>query len=236
MGKYLENTMEGFNQAVNLGVGIESDVQLTIDNHLVCFHDKSFKIKGKWYNISKLTLEEIRNLKFADKRLIPTVNEVLDTLNNEKSNQRFSFDIRKENVGIKLIDLILKRNLTPLVEITDRRLDVLKSLRDYNDQTKLVHTVPETFKHFDDKKVNFAFLKELNINTLNIVSWRATPKNLKHIMDNDFNCYVWGINSKIRMKRLFSFKYQDKGISAIYTDYPDIALKIRTQVLEDTLK
>ena len=99
-----------------------------------------------------------------------------------------------------------------------------------------MHTVPEKIKHFDNNKVDFDHLKELKINTLNIVSWRANPRNIKIIIDNGLNCYVWGVNSKNRMKRLFSFKYQEKGISAIYTDYPDIALKLRTQILEDTLK
>ena len=236
MSKYPENTMEGFKQAVNLGVGIESDVQLTNDNNLVCFHDKSFKIGGKWYDVSKLTLEEIRTLKFRDKRLIPEVSEVFETLNGENSNPRYSFDIRSEAEGIKLIDLALKKNLLERVEITDKRIPILTKLRKFHENAKLVHTVPEKIKHFDNKRVDFNYLKELKINSLNIVSWRANPQNLKVILDNGFNCYVWGVNSKNRMKRLFSFIYHNKGISAIYTDYPDVALMIRAQILEDTLK
>ena len=228
--------MEGFKQAVNLGVGIESDVQLTKDNYLVCFHDKSFKIEGKWHDISKLTLEQIGILKFPDDRAIPTVVDVIETFNDKNPNPRFSFDIRNEKAGIKLIDLILKYNLLHRVEITDRQLMVLNNLRIIHDQVKLVHTVPEKIKDFNEKNVDFTHLKELKINTLNLVSWRANPKNLKNIIDNGFDCYVWGVNSKNRMRRLFSFKYHDKAISAIYTDYPDIALKIRTQILEDTLK
>lgn len=228
--------MEGFRKAVNLGVGIESDVQLTKDNSLVCFHDKSFKVAGKWHDISKMTLEEIRSLKFVDKRVIPTVPELLQTFMNENSNLRFSFDIRSSLVGIKLIDLILQYNLLHRVEITDRRLPTLKKLRKYHEEANLVHTVPEKIKNFDDKKLDFALLEELKIDTLNIVSWRANPKNLKSIIDNGINCYVWGVNNKSRMKRLFSFNYQNKGVSAIYTDYPDTALKIEAQILGETLK
>lgn len=228
--------MEGFKHAVNLEVGIESDIQLTKDNILICFHDKSFKLEGKWYDISKMTLEELRNLNFSDKRIIPTLREVLETFNDKNPGLRFSFDIRSENAGMKLIDLILLHNLSHRVEITDRRLLVLKNLRTYQDHAKLVHTVPEKVKHFDDNNLDFDYLSKLNINTLNIVSWRANPKNLKCIIDNGFNCYVWGVNRKIRMKRIFSFEYQDKTVSAIYTDYPDIALKIKTQIQEGILK
>ena len=236
MGRYLENTMEGFRRAVNLGVGIESDVQLTKDNNLVCFHDKSFKIAGKWHDISKMNLDDIRSLKFVDKRVIPTVPELLQTFTKSDSNLRFSFDIRSSLSGIKLIDLILQYNLLHRVEITDRRLPTLIKLRKYHQQAKLVHTVPEKIKYFDDKKVDFVLLEELKIDTLNIVSWRANAKNLKSIIDNDIKCYVWGVNNKSRMRRLFSFNYQNEGVSAIYTDYPDTALKIQAQVLGETLK
>jgi glycerophosphoryl diester phosphodiesterase len=235
MGRYLENTMEGFRKAVNLGVGIESDIQLTKDNNLVCFHDKSFKVAGKWHDISNMTLEEIRNLNFVDKRVIPTVPELLQTFMNEESNLRFSFDIRNSLTGIKLIDLI-QYNLLHRVEITDKRLPTLIKLRKYHEKAKLVHTVPEKIKDFDNKKLDFTLLIELKINTLNIVSWRANPKNLKSIIDYGIKCYVWGVNNKSRMKRLFSFKYQNEGVSAIYTDYPDTALKIQAQILGETLK
>lgn len=235
MGKYLENTIEGFKRAVSLGVGVESDVQLTRDNNLVCFHDRSFKIRGKWYDISKITLNELNLLKFDDKRAIPTVNELLCTFKDEKTNLRFSFDIRSERVGIHLIDLSLQYGLLHRVEITDRRLPILKKLRMYHQQVKLIHTVPEQIRHFDNNNLDFNLLKQLNINTLNIVSWRARAQNLKAIFDHGFNCYVWGVNRKNKMKRLFLFKYQNKGISAIYTDFPDTAVKIRAQLRGDRL-
>lgn len=236
MGKYLENTMEGFKRAVSLGVGVESDVQLTRDNRLVCFHDRSFKIRGKWYDLSKLTQNELSLLEFDDKRAIPTVTELLCTFKDEKTSPRFSFDIRSERVGIHLIDLILQYGLLHRVEITDRRLPILTKLRMYHQQVKLIHTVPEQIRHLDNNNLDFNLLKQLNINTLNIVSWRARPHNLKAIFDHGFNCYVWGVNRKNRMKKLLSFQYQNQGINAIYTDFPDTAVKIRAQLMEHRLK
>ena len=37
-GYEVENTITAFEKAVIMGVGIETDVQLTKDNKLVCFH------------------------------------------------------------------------------------------------------------------------------------------------------------------------------------------------------
>ena len=48
MGYCIENTMEAFRKAVEMKVGIETDIRLTIDKKLVCFHDPGFKIKHKW--------------------------------------------------------------------------------------------------------------------------------------------------------------------------------------------
>jgi glycerophosphoryl diester phosphodiesterase len=236
MGKYLENSMEGFKQAASLGVGLESDVQLTRDNKLVCFHDNSFKIKGKWYDVSKLTLSELNLLEFNDKRVIPTVTELLRNFKDGEPNLRFSFDIRCERVGIHLIDLILQYDLLHRVEITDRRLPILTKLRNHHSQIKLIHTVPEHIKNFENNMLDFNLYEKLSINTLNINSWRARPKYLKIILDHGFYCYVWGVNSKNKMKKLILFKYQNKGINAIYTDFPDTAVKIRAQLLEDKLK
>ena len=99
MGKYLENTMEGFKRAVSLGVGIESDVQLTRDDKLVCFHDHFFKIREKWYDVSKLTLNELNLLEFDDKRVIPTFTELLRTFKDGEPNLRFCFD-NTSNFGL----------------------------------------------------------------------------------------------------------------------------------------
>ena len=38
-----ENSMEAFKAAIMSGYPIETDVQLTKDNALLCFHDDSFK-------------------------------------------------------------------------------------------------------------------------------------------------------------------------------------------------
>jgi len=229
MGKYIENTMEGFKKAVSLGVGIESDVQLTKDGQLVCFHDSSFKIEKKWYKVSKLTLEEMRDLPFPDKRIIPTVYELLQTFKERNSDLRYSFDIRSKAEGVKLINLISKFNLLDRVEITDKRISVLTNLRNYSKLVNLVYTVPENLKHIK-KEVELGVLKDLKINTLNIFSIRANSRNLKDIIDNNFNCYVWNVNYKLRMKKVFSFSYKNEYIKAIYTDFPDRALKIRRQL------
>ena len=79
MGYEIENTMASFDKAVEFNVGIETDVQLTKDNYLICFHDPYFQILDNWYIVKDLTLEEIREIRFDDNRMIPTLDEVFPT-------------------------------------------------------------------------------------------------------------------------------------------------------------
>ena len=231
MGRYIENTIDGFKKAVSLGAGIESDIQLTKDKKLVCFHDASFKIAGKWYDLSKLSFKEVKLLKFKDKRAIPSVSEVFKTFKISNQNLRYSFDIRNKDVGVSLIDVIKNYKLLEKVEITERKIKTLTYLRKYNADVKLIYTLPERIKDIHNIETELNLLKNLNITTINLVSWRATIKNINTIIDNNFKCYVWGVNRKVRMKKFINYIYTNKHICAIYTDFPDTALKLKEREL-----
>ena len=74
-----ENSLPAFRRAVIRGYGIELDVHLTKDGHLVVFHDRSLKRMCDYDgDIDSMTLEEIRLQRLADtQQQIPTLDEVL---------------------------------------------------------------------------------------------------------------------------------------------------------------
>jgi len=228
MGYEIENTMPSFNKAVEFKVGIETDVQLTKDNYLICFHDPYFRIGESSYIVKDMTLEELRNIKFSDNRVIPTLDEVFQ---NFKTNSlRYSMDIANRNTGYRIIDLAKKYDILDEIEITDLRMRVLSQLRDYNKEIKLVHTLPFNIRKISNKNLNFKELIEKNIHAVNLKNERTRDKdNFKIIIENGLKCYVWGVNSKFRMKRVLKLKYKDEIVDAIYTDYPDILLQFREQ-------
>ncbi|GAH34714.1 unnamed protein product, partial [marine sediment metagenome] len=82
----------------------------------------------------------------------------------------------------------------------------------------------------NDNIVELEVLKDLKIEAINIQSWRANIKNLKQIINFGFKCYVWGVNSKSRMKKVLNLSYNGEVVSAIYTDYPDILVKLRKEI------
>ena len=65
---FFENTLTAFRNSQKLGVdAIECDVHLTKDGKLVIMHDPDLKrVAGIERNISDMTLEEIKDIKYHD--------------------------------------------------------------------------------------------------------------------------------------------------------------------------
>lgn len=78
--KYLENTIESFENAINNGYPIELDVHLVKGGDIVVFHDDNLKrMCGINKRINKLTLPQIKKLRLFDgTSTIPTLKEVID--------------------------------------------------------------------------------------------------------------------------------------------------------------
>lgn len=78
--KLPENSLSAFRAAVENGFGIELDVHLTADGHLIVHHDDSLKrMCGVDKKIAQTTLAEIRALRLLDTdEVVPTFDEVLE--------------------------------------------------------------------------------------------------------------------------------------------------------------
>ena len=229
-GHEIENTIPSFKKAVKMGAGIETDVQETRDKKLICFHDHYIELDSKKYNLKRITLKELKSIKFTDNREIPTVQDVFKTFHNQNHSLRYSFDIRDKFVGFKLIEIAKSFNLLDKIEITERQLNNILHLRKYNKKLRIDHTLSETISELNNKTVNFEFLKEAEVYAINFMFLRSTFANFKEVIDNGFKCYVWGVNSKSRMKKVLNLKYRNEGVHAIYTDYPDILINLRDQI------
>jgi len=225
-GYEIENTIPAFKKAVSMGAGIETDVQLTKDHKLVCFHDPAIKIEEKYYLIKNFTLKELRAIKFEDNRSIPLVKEVFDIFKDAPNTLRYSFDIIDKKSGLKLLNLARKASLLKNIEITDRRLILLSALRRKYELSNLVHTLTETIRSINRKTVNLDKLRKLRINAINIRCKGQIEELFSDVIDHGLKCYIWGVNTKSNMKKIVKLRYKDEIVNAIYTDYPDKLLNL----------
>ncbi len=76
----LENTLPALASALKLGIdGIETDLRITSDGHVVLFHDDDLKrLAGHPGTIESLTLSEVRKATLNGDFRIPTLEELLD--------------------------------------------------------------------------------------------------------------------------------------------------------------
>ncbi|MFW9950962.1 MAG: glycerophosphodiester phosphodiesterase, partial [Candidatus Thorarchaeota archaeon] len=227
----IENTLPCFRKAVETGVGIETDIQLTKDNVLVCFHDHFIQIKSEWINVKNLTFKQLTSIKFEDNRKIPTVNELFTAFIEKKHNLRYSFDIRGEKEGQALIDLALEFQILDKIEITERNLKLINVLRRYNKFISLVYTLNESISKITTKTVNFSDLRKLGVKAINLKCRRANFENFKVIIDNNLECYAWDINNEKRMIKVLTLENRNHRIAAIYTDYPRLLLNCINKML-----
>lgn len=74
-----ENSMSAFARAIDIGVGIELDVQLSADKRVVVFHDADLlRICGVDRKVSSMNYSELSKLKLlATEQTLPTLAEVL---------------------------------------------------------------------------------------------------------------------------------------------------------------
>lgn len=220
-GYEIENTIAAFERAVEMGVGIEADLRFTKNKKVICFHDPFFKVGDQHYLIQNLTYLEIQAIKFEDLRKVPTLEEVFDTFNSVSHNLRYSFDIADKEVGLELLNIAGRSKVLDRIEITDRRINVLTHLRKRNQKVKLIYTLAENVNRIADKSLLLKKLTNIKVHTINLRMKKNTEELFKQIIDNDFGCYVWGVNSKINMNRILKLRYKKSHVSAIYTDYPD---------------
>jgi len=121
---YPENTLLAFGKAAEINglTGIELDIQLTKDGHMVVFHDESLERTTNGIGrLCDFTLSELRKLKInsinGGYERIPTITEVFDLLEKRlKSGLKLNIELKNniipyEGMEYKIIDLVHKCGL-----------------------------------------------------------------------------------------------------------------------------
>ena len=234
-----ENTLPAFQLAWKQGAdAIETDLQLTKDGHIVCFHDKDTKrVNGQQLNIADATLEELRQLDVGNIQpqdcgralrswngdqykgvRIPTSAEVFATV---PAGKKIFIEIK---CGPEIIDPLLRElassGLTPdQVVVIGFDSALLKSLkeRDPKWQTAWLCSFEKRANgrpRIDPAKI-LKTLKEMK--ALALMSGRGDVDKglLDQIRTAGIEHYVWTINDP-----KLAPAYRAQGVDAIITDLP----------------
>ena len=101
-----ENTLLAFERSTALGVRyLESDVHVTSDGHVVCFHDATVdRVTAGTGRVASLTLAELRSLRVLGAEPVPTLVEALEHF----PDSCFTVDL-KQAAAIEPLAKVLRR-------------------------------------------------------------------------------------------------------------------------------
>lgn len=227
-----ENTLAAFELALAQNTdGIELDVKLTADGHVVVIHDATLdRTTGIHGRVKNLSLRDLRTLSagsfFSDtfqNEKIPTLSEVFEAvgkrtlINVELTNYTTPRDHLVESVCM----LVKQFGLQKRVMFSSFFALNLSKARNY------LPEVPRGLLAFGGllgawaRSFGFAFGK---YEALHPYVSDTTPQQVQRVHRLGRRIHVWTVNAADDMRRLFNW-----GVDAIFTDDPQLAVRIREE-------
>ena len=225
-----ENTLAAFELALAQGAdGIELDVKLSADGHVVVIHDPTTdRTTGAHGRVKDLSLAELRGLNagsfysanFSAEK-IPMLEEVFEAfgkkifINVELTNYNTPRDHLVESVCM----LVKKFNVQKHVMFSSFYASNLSKARSY------LPEVPCGLLAFNGllgawaRSFGFAFGKYA---ALHPYLKDVTPQQVQRVHRLKGRVHVWTVNAEEDMRRLFGW-----GVDAIFTDDPQLAVRVR---------
>lgn len=243
-----ENSLAAFKAAIDQGAdGVEMDIFLTGDKHLVVFHDDTLErmTEGKG-NITSFSLAELNKLHLKDiegkltESKIPTLNEVFSLVGNyrkESSSRAKNFLLNIEIKGLGISNYVAKAIKEKVAGgwsldnflVSSFDTASLYELRKHSPEIPIGALYESGEKPWDISEQQLASAleknKDLKPRTVNITLPSLTPKAIKMIKDIGAEPVAWTCD-EISPDKLTGEKQErlrkqlQSGISAIITDYP----------------
>jgi len=215
-GYIAENTLESIKHAILLGVdGIEIDVFKCLSGELVLSHENNLKrLTGKSGQLEKLTLGELKKFLVVGKYKIPTLTDVLQTVETP-------LFVNIELKGLNTAQATSKI-ITNLSKSTSWRLEnFIISSFNWNELEQfrsIDKNTPVGVLLSNSMSINEAieFGKKINAQAIHPNFKLLNEKTVKKIKNNGFKIYTWTVNSKDDINYMKKLK-----VDGIISDFPD---------------
>ena len=215
-GYIAENTIESINHAILLGVdGIEIDIFKCLSGELVLSHENDLKrLTGKSGQLEKLTLGELKKFLVVGKYKIPTLTDVLQTVETP-------LFVNIELKGLNTAQATSKI-ITNLSKSTSWRLEnFIISSFNWNELEQfrsIDKNTPVGVLLSNSMSINEAieFGKKINAQAIHPNFKLLNEKTVKKIKNNGFKIYTWTVNSKDNINYMKKLK-----VDGIISDFPD---------------
>ncbi|PIF32505.1 glycerophosphoryl diester phosphodiesterase [Flavobacterium sp. 9] len=209
-----ENTLKSFQKALDLNAdGIELDVHLSADGHIVVIHDETIDrtTNGKGF-VNTLSLSELKSVLIDGKLEIPTLIEVFDLI-----DKKCLINVELKGVGtaskvVALIEeYILDKNWNyENFIISSFEWNYLEEVHKLNPKIAIGVLTEEDL----DKAL--AFAETIKAHAINPDYQLLTLENTKKIQEQGFQVLPWTVNTTEDIQKIKSY-----NVDGIISDFPD---------------
>lgn len=226
-----ENTLEAFDLAMKQGAdGVELDVQLTKDGEVVVVHDERIdRVSNGHGYVRDYTLRELKEYSFHNHMMeyqnirIPTLKEVLELL--KPSGMKVNIEIK---TGIYWYPEIEQKTLEIVKSAQMEERIIYSSFNHYSIQKiQQLDSQAETAFLFSDVILDMEkYTDHRGVKGIHPAVYHLKMSNfLDKFQENGKRIRVWTVNEENDIR-----EFVEKGVTAIITNYPDRAIKIRSEV------
>ncbi len=149
---FKENTIQSFKYCFKKKFGIETDLQVTKDNKLICFHDSNLKRTFKLnVNVKDINYSQLKKISNKSKTPVPLLKDLLNISNN------------KHHLILEIKPLLNNQNLKNLVNLTKKT----KKIRLFSFKEKNLVNIYKLNKRLS---LGLLFLSNINIRIVKLKS------------------------------------------------------------------
>lgn len=209
-----ENTLKSFQKALDLHAdGIELDVHLSSDGHLIVIHDETIDrtTHGKGF-VNTFTLAELKTFLVDDQYEIPTLKEVFDLVN------------KKCLINIELKGLGTADKVAALIEeyiadqnwnyghfiVSSFNWDLLQETSNLNSNIAIGVLTEE------DVEKALAFAEVIEAQAIHPDYQLLNLENVQEMQEKGFMVLPWTVNSPEDIQKIKSYQ-----VDGIISDFPD---------------
>ncbi|MCA1057550.1 glycerophosphodiester phosphodiesterase [Rossellomorea aquimaris] len=226
-GEAPENTLAAFKAAAESGAhGIELDVQLSKDGHIVVIHDETIDrtTNGTGY-VKDMTWEQLRTYDAGSwfhssfqGESIPSLEEVLDVVTAHHDSMIINIELKNDQIDYpqleeKVLELLNEKGMKEQTIISSFNPESIKKVRQLDSDI-------ETAFLFEGIPANILDrTKPLQVNALHCDASFAQSPTGRIVMDMGMPLRVFTINTMEEFQLL-----KKANVSVVMTDYPGLFL------------
>ncbi len=217
-----ENTLAAFKLALQQGAdALELDVKLSADGIPVVIHDPTVdRTTNGSGTVANLNLSALKKLSAGEGQQIPTLDEVFEHVGGQLliNVELTNYTTRNDQLVDKVVETVKKHNLAKSIIFSSFLPKNLKRTAELLPQTPRGLLALPNFTGWIVRNILF---KTRDYQALHPKLKNTSKKQIESIHAMGRRVHAWTVNTPADMRRL-----ADWGIDGIFTDDPELAVKV----------